>query len=249
MMTAKTALQIFSVYASAVFGITNGAMAATIRPAVFVGGDFRNMPTSVCALKAVEAMGVQQNFIYAQVQGTGAWGYDEQSVVIVHAFTVPGGLQIFVVAISSTNREAERLRNVIRQHVFDGPYNPLQSSVYRTTDPTRRQSPLAVHWGGTQTAYAQNKFRRCATDTMLLNNLQEFDDGNRVVFGTGQNVVVTAIGVQASRGTTALVIAASPMSFVAEHYRNSVRANIGCVAFDTSRHAKRVANSFGLASH
>lgn len=133
-----------------------------------------------CTLKALEAMGnFEQNFIHAEINGPEAWGYDEKSFVMVYAVPIRNGVDIFVVAFSTDNGEAERLRNAIREHVFNGSLRasrlPLESrpKVYQTTVANRRRGPLAVHWGNFNKVATEPVFQSCARAAMGRNGLRE----------------------------------------------------------------------------
>lgn len=208
-------------------------------PAVHVGSDFRQMGALECTLKALEAMGNQQNFIHAEIAGPDAWGYDERSFVMVHAVPIRDGVAIFVAAFSTDNREAERLRNAIREHVFNGSLRasrlPFENfpKVYQTTDANRRRGPLAVHWGNFNKVATEPVFQSCARGAMARNGLHETASGNQIIFGINSSTAVVALGVGLPRGTQVLVIAASGDSKEAERLRNEVRTSIvGCVSFD-----------------
>ncbi len=205
-------------------------------PTVQVGGDFRQMSVATCTLKAVEAMAIKQNFIHAEINGPEAWGYNENSFVMVHAIPINDGVQIFVVAFSTDNTEAERLRNEIREHVFNGPYNQRISQGYTTSDANRRQTPLRIHWGNFNKGVSQKTFRLCAQSAMSHNGLRASVGSDRVVYGTSNTVTVVAIGLQLPSTTQVLVITASMDSNEAERLRNEVRSQIvGCTPFDESQ--------------
>ena len=204
-------------------------------PAVHIGSDFRQMGALECTLKALEAMGNKQNFIHAEINGPDAWGYDEKSFVMVHAVPIRDGVDIFVVAFSTDNREAERLRNAIREHVFNGSLKasrlPIEDfpKVYQTTDANRQRGPLAVHWGNFNKVATEPVFQSCARGAMAHNGLRETVSGNQIIFGMSRTTAVVALGVGLPRGTQVLVIAASEDSKDAERLRNEVRTSIvGC---------------------
>jgi hypothetical protein len=202
-------------------------------PAVHVGSDFRKMNVAACTLKAVEAMGIQQHFIHAEINGPDAWGYDENSFVMVHAVPISDGVEIFVVAFSASSQEAARLRNAIREHVFDGPFNSRISKTYQTFDTNRRQGPLAVHWGNFNKVATEKTFRACAVSAMAGNGLHGSASGNQIIFGTSSAATAVALGVGLPSATQVLVLAASTDSTKAAWLRNGVRTSIlGCISFD-----------------
>jgi hypothetical protein len=213
--------------------LLSGSRSHADAPAVHVGSDFRNMSAAECALKAVEAMGVQQNFIHAEVAGPDAWGYDERSFVMVHAVPIRDGVQIFVVAFSTDSGEAERLRNAVRVHVFNGPYNSRIASTINTSDTSRRRGPLMLHWGNFNKQATEGAFRSCAVSAMARSGLHSSASGNQVIYGTSPNATVVALGVGLPRTARVLVIAASADSQTAERLRNDVRTSIvGCTPLD-----------------
>lgn len=204
-------------------------------PAVQVGSGFRQMSALECSLKALEAMGNKQNFIHAEINGPDAWGYDEKSFVMVHAVPINNGVDIFVVAFSTDNGEAERLRNAIREHVFNGSLRasrlPIENfpKVYQTTDANRQRGPLALQWGNFNKVATEPVFQSCARGAMAHHGLRETASGNQIIFGLSSTTAVVALGVGLPRGTQVLVIAASEDSREAERLRNEVRTSIvGC---------------------
>jgi hypothetical protein len=204
-------------------------------PAIQVGSDFRKMDALECTLKAIEAMGFKQNFIHAEINGPDAWGYDEKSFVMVHTVPIRDGVEIFVAAFSPDNREAERLRNAVREHVFNGSLRasrlPIKDfpKVYRTADANRRRGPLMVHWGNFHKVATEPVFQSCARGAMAHHGLQEHASGTQIIFGHNRTAAVLALGVGLPRGTQAIVIAASDDSNEAERLRNEVRtAIVGC---------------------
>jgi hypothetical protein len=121
------------------------APAALAQPvSMHIGGDARRMTREVCARKAVEVLGVKEKFTFAEVTRDGhAWGYNGRAAVLVLSFPHPAGIQILIIAASKDNAEAERLRNVVRAHVFEGAHDPsVPPRVGKKTKPSANEVTL-----------------------------------------------------------------------------------------------------------
>jgi hypothetical protein len=104
-----------------------GSATAAEPVAMHVGGDVRKMTREVCARKAVEAMGVREKFPFAEVTEDGnARGWNGSTSVLVLSFPTPAAdnIQILVIAAGKDDEEVGRVRNAVRAHIFDGPYDP-----------------------------------------------------------------------------------------------------------------------------
>lgn len=94
---------------------------------LYVGGAPVKLSREVCARKAVEVMGVKEKFLFAEVTPDGhAQGWTEKVTVLVLSFPTPDPERVLVMVVAAGTDQAEtiRLRDAIRQHVFDGPDNP-----------------------------------------------------------------------------------------------------------------------------
>jgi len=201
-------------------------------PAVHVGGDFRRMSVEDCTSKAIDTMMDQQHFIYAEANGSYAWGYNENSIAIVHGVPMNDGVYIFVAAFSTDSAEAERLRNTIREYVFNGPSigrRAPRSGVYRTNDANRRATSLGFEWDGFNKPATADLFRSCAQSAMERNGLQYSASGKQIIFGIGKTATVVALGVSLPSTTQVLVIAVSADSNEATRLKHEVHSSIsGC---------------------
>jgi hypothetical protein len=106
------------------------AVAADARAQAMPGSHWcaasRQISREACAQLAVEAMGVKEKFAFAEVTPDGnARGWNGQSSVAVLSFPRPSGdtIQFLVIAASKDTAEAERLRNVVRDHVLSAEAN------------------------------------------------------------------------------------------------------------------------------
>src|SRR5262245_6825369 len=139
------------VFLAAVLGLSgsSGSLYADVPWALHWGGDVRPLTREACALKAVEAMGVKEKFVFAEVTEDGnARGWNERTAVVVVSFPQVGsGVLVLVYAAGKDDAEAERLRNVVRAHVLDGPYNPdvPQRIGAEESDPKPKGPAIHVH--------------------------------------------------------------------------------------------------------
>src|SRR5436190_21109326 len=82
--------------------------------AMHYGSDWRKLTRAVCATKAVEAMGMQQNFIHAEIHSDGnAYGVTENAACSVHTVAQRDGVYIYVVVAGKDTNEVARLRSAI----------------------------------------------------------------------------------------------------------------------------------------
>jgi hypothetical protein len=198
-------------------------------PAVAVVTAFRRTTSAVAALKGVEAMGIKQNFIHAQAKDGDANGYDENSFVIVHTVEIGGGVQIFVAAFNPNPSEAERLRDVIGNHVIDGPYNSRVSQAYDTSDRSRMQTRMGAYWSNFDKVATLATAGSCAHGAMAQNGLSSKGNDPQIAYGFNGTTRVAVFNVGGATRTQVLVIAVSTDSSEAERLRNRVKASIvGC---------------------
>lgn len=199
--------------------------AFTGQPPLHLGWDSRRMSPAQASLKAVESMRDRENFIHAQADGNDAWGYDERSFVLVHSAPVDDGVFIFVASFSTDNDEAGRLRNSIREDVFDDRRLTLQSPRAFQSPRARVPGPLAARWvvfdkGGLA------DFASCAQSAIATNGLQATPNDNHTVFGTGATASMIALAVSHAGNTEVLVLVASGDPTEAQRLRDGVRASI-----------------------
>jgi hypothetical protein len=201
-------------------------------PAVQVGADFRRMSMDDCTSKAIDVMMDKQNFIQAEASDSYAWGYTENSLAIVHSVAINDGVYIFVAVFGTDSTEAERLRNAIREQVFDGPNIARRAprrGVYRTNDANRRVTSLRFEWAGFSKPATPDFFRSCAQSAMQRNGLQYSASGKQTIFGIGDNVAVVALAVSFPSHMQILVVAVSQDANEAARLTNEVRSSIsGC---------------------
>jgi hypothetical protein len=127
------------------------APAAAAQPAtpgaVHIGTAFRKASREACALLAVEAMGVKEKFIQAEVMADGnAYGWSETAGVLVVVTPFRDGAHFTVIAVSQNGGEAERLRNAVRDHILTGPAEPDVARQIKADDPMRKTSAPALRW-------------------------------------------------------------------------------------------------------
>jgi hypothetical protein len=216
------------------FATANVAIAGV--PAVHFGADWRPFDVRTCAVKAMRAMQAQ-NFIEGTRTPDGAWGFNEQSVVLVRCIPQNQGVYIEVLAASRSSQEAERLRNEIRISVFDARRPDLRvlhpdhfnSDSGAFSGPRRLRNYPPLHWGYDN---RPKSLRACMSGAKLAMNrsgLHSSPNGNSIVWGTSSNVVVIVACTPIVRGVSILVAATSDDGQVAERYRNNIRK----IAFDS----------------
>jgi hypothetical protein len=88
-----------------------------------VGGWSQNSTREVCTHKAIAAM-AKEKFIHAEIDDEGnAWGFSDKTVMVVLSFRQPDGINVINFAAGRDNDDAGRLRNTIRAHMQEAPYD------------------------------------------------------------------------------------------------------------------------------
>jgi hypothetical protein len=199
-------------------------------PPVAVTTAFRRTTSAAATLKAVEVMGLKQNFIHAHATRDGeATGYDENSFVLVHTVEINGGVQIFVAAFNPNPSEAERLRDVIGKQVIDGPFNSRTSPVYDTSDRSRMKTRMGAYLSTFDKTATLATAGSCAHGAMAPNGLTSHGNDPQVAYGSNGTTRVAVFNVGGATRTAVLVIAVSTDLGDAERLPNKVKASImGC---------------------
>ncbi len=209
------------------------------------GADTRPLKPADACMKAVDSMAHQLNFIRAERQGDfTAVGWDEKDTVIVTAVPDGDGSRIVVFAASLDGKEAERLRNVVRTHVFTGKLTPGTPAKHQTKNTRRKAADPGLHVGITTLNHSKADFDRMAQKSMAREGLTtKFEDNNTTLVGTGPGAIAVAFYTPqgANRGRLT-VFGVSNKGNLAEHLRNAIRADLvngidGSAAFGGGRMA------------
>ena len=192
------------------------------------GTDWRRMSKAQCATKAVEAMGVKENFILAETNASGdVFGYSENVAALVYSVPLRDGVEIYVVVAGKDAGEAGRLRNSIRTQVFDGPYNAAIPARIATRDARRRSSAPAFQLGSDSRPMSRSDFAACAVPSMSRQGMAASVNQAGTVSGSNAVASMAAFYLELRPGTGYIsVVAASFNSTEAERLRNVVRADI-----------------------
>src|SRR5262249_24952750 len=123
--------------------------------ALHVGTDWRKLTREECALKAVAAL-AKEKFILAEVTPDGdAWGCSEKSSVLVKSVPYGDGIVVFIFAAGLDQADDEGVRNRVREHVWDGPFDPETPRQIKTTEAGRKAMGPTVRWDGGECEGAQ----------------------------------------------------------------------------------------------
>jgi hypothetical protein len=193
------------------------------------GSDWRKMTREVCATKAVEAMGNKENFITAEINNEGdVFGVTEHAACVVYTVPIRGGVEIYVVVAGRDSKEVERLRNAIRAHVFDGPYDPKVPRKIVSKDAKRRSAAPALHLGGDTRNLSRADFDTAAKLSMERQGMNTaVNPKTFTVSGARANGEAVAFYLETKPGTGFIsVVGASYDSRSAEYLRNTVREDI-----------------------
>jgi hypothetical protein len=182
---------------------------ALASPALQVGSDWRKMTPKMATTKAVEAMVIKNDLIHAEVRGNFAFGYGETAAIIVHAVPDGDGSFITVVAVSSDDGEAERLRNSVRSHVFDGPYDGTIPNGLESRRPGRISAAPAVRGAELQLADEPMLYRAVVRSGLAYRGLDpDIQDG--LIFGVNAETIACIDRHRSSAGkANVLIVVAS----------------------------------------
>ena len=126
-----------------VFLIVGGQRAAAQPLALHVGSNTARISRDECLHKAVAAM-IRENLIRAEIDKDGqAWGVNEHTLVKVHAVPYRDGVHVIVIVAGKDAKDAERLRNALRSHICDEPYDATAPKQHQAADASRK--PCGVH--------------------------------------------------------------------------------------------------------
>ena len=129
------------------FGAFPTAMRAEDPIAVHIGAWAQKTTREICGQKAVEAMGIKEKFLFAQVDEDGnARGYSATAAVVVLSVPHQDGIWVGVVAASRNNAEAGRLRDAIRAHIAEGPHDPKVPKEIGKPDAKKKLEVPALAW-------------------------------------------------------------------------------------------------------
>ena len=161
---------------------------ASASPALQVGSDWRKMTPKMATAKAVEAMVLKNDLIHAEVRGNFAFGYGESAAVVVHATPDGDGSFLTVVAVSTDDGEAERLRNAVRSHVFDGPYDDTIPNVLESSRPGRVSAAPAVRGAELRLPDDPLRYRAVVRSGLAYRGLEPDIQGG-LIFGVNADTV------------------------------------------------------------
>jgi hypothetical protein len=203
---------------------------ATAAPAAQYGDDFRPMDARSCTIKAMDAY-QNQKFIEGRMDGEVAWGFNEESVVLVRCVAVNQGVNIQVLAVSHSAAEAERLRNQIRISVFDDrrpnlsvlPVSGFNNDSGAFGPQTRKRNAPSLQWGFDHRPKNLEACMSSAKLAMQKKGLQSSTGGDSVVWGQSNDVAVLVKCLPIPGGVSILVAATSDAAATAERFRNDIR--------------------------
>jgi hypothetical protein len=166
--------------------------------AIHLAAEARKMTREVCAQKAVEVMGEKEKFAFAEVTPDGnARGWNDKVSVLVLSMPTPSKElnAITVIVASYDNAEAERIRNVLRAHVFEAPHNPdAPTRVGPEKGEKLPPAPLKMQWKSAPRP-ALNVVRHFDTVATLVLEKRGFVtsiSGKNLIFGGMQDGMVAA---------------------------------------------------------
>ncbi|HYV34214.1 MAG TPA: hypothetical protein VE988_00835 [Gemmataceae bacterium] len=197
--------------------------------ATHYGSTWRKMSRAECATKAVEAMGIKENFISVETDKAGdVFGVTENAACAVWSCPLRDGVEIYVFVAGKDSKEVERLRNSIRTHVCDGPYNPKIPAKIVTKDAKRRSAAPAIHLGTDSRNMSRADFDTTGMLSMERLGLKpSVDPKTFTISGYKADASAVAFYLELKPGTGYLsVISASYSSHLAEYLRNTIRIDI-----------------------
>ncbi|QJW98279.1 C1 family peptidase [Frigoriglobus tundricola] len=200
---------------------------ALAAPAVQMGGDWRKMTPKMATTKTVEAMVLKNDLIRAEVRGNFAFGYGETAAVVVHAAPDGDGSYLTVVAVSTDDGEAERLRNAVRAHVFDGPYDDTIPHELDSKKSGRRSTAPAVRYAALQLADKSLLYRAVVRSGLAYRGLNSDIQSDGLIFGTNESTVACLERTRSATGkANVLIVVASSKKEEATDLRDALAENL-----------------------
>lgn len=149
------------------------------------GADFRRASAEECARKAMAVL-IKEKFIRAGIdEDGGVSGVNEHTAVKVVTLPFRDGVNIIVVAGGANDKEAERLRNVIRTHILEGPDDPDAPKQHQAADADRKPFAGKLSLGIEQRNVLSTVrfFAQAATIVMEKNGMKTHQPSPAMVFG------------------------------------------------------------------
>lgn len=193
------------------------------------GHSWRIMSRAECATKAVEAMGIKENFISVETNKSGdVFGATENAACAVWSHPLREGIEIYFFVAGKDGKEVERLRNSIRAHVCDGPYNSKVPAKIVTKDAKRRIAAPAIHLGKDSRNMSFDEFKTAGSLSMgRLGLKQSVDVKSFIISGDKSDAAAIAFYLPTKPGTGFLsIVSASYKPGLAENLRNTIRIEI-----------------------
>jgi hypothetical protein len=216
-----------------------GGLATPVRAdplAIHVGSEFRRMSVEDCARKAIAAM-IKEDFVCAEIGKDGnAWGASESTTVKVLALPYRDGAHILVIAAGKDNKEVERLRNAVREHVTNAPLDPEGPKHHQCGDPARKPYSGTLLCGLEQRTIVPTLrfFIPAATIVLEKQGLGTSPGGPALLFGGNQQVALGAFALPGPNEVNVRIGVAviSEDRKEAERLQNVVRTGIVRILFE-----------------
>jgi hypothetical protein len=176
-----------------------------------MGSDWRKMTPKMATTKAVEAMVLKNDLIHAEVQGNFAYGYGETASIVVHAEPEGDGSYITFMAVSTDGGEAERLRNAVRTHVFDAPYNDKIPTELSSKKAGRKSTAPALHYTALNLVDDPLLYQAVVRSGLAYRGLDPDVQNDHLIFGVSETSIVCThrLAVAAGKASVLVVVSSS----------------------------------------
>ena len=203
---------------------------------VSCGADFRRTSAEECARKAMAVL-IKEKFIRAAVEEDGGVsGVTEQTAVKVLALPFRDGVNVIVVVGGTDDKEAERLRNVIRTHILEGPDDPDAPKQHQAADADRKAfaGKLSVGLEQRNVLPTIRFFPQAATIVMEKNGMKTHQPNPAMVFGANSQGTACMFAIPGPNEVNVRIGVAvvSEESKEAERLQSVLRAGVVRVLFD-----------------
>jgi hypothetical protein len=166
------------------------------------GGVVKEANREVCARKALKVL-EKEKLLYAEVDSEGhVWGFGEKAAVMVLCLANPEGAAFIVCAASGDPKEAERLRNTVREQIAEMPHDPQLPRHVGTLDPMQKAKVSQLRWQVAPHSMVSTLrfFDAAAAITLEKQGMSAPQCEKTLVLGAGRGGVAAAFAAPGANG-------------------------------------------------
>lgn len=174
--------------------------------ALNVGGSVVPISPRQCGLRAMDALVATEQFPFATIQDDGSvLGWNDMTSVLVLTFPTQEGATLYmVVAVGRNSKEADRIRNTVRDRICapsDAP--PSTPTLVHDESALESKAPWIHHEANLRPVISTLKYYQPVVSLLLeKRGFQVFNANNNLMLGGDHNRVVAAFAVPGKNAVT-----------------------------------------------